>query len=726
MKDIEVLAPAGNYQSFLSAINNGADAVYLGLNDFNARGNIENFTTNNLQEVVKKAHLFGVKVYMTLNTLVQDSEIEDVLALVRKSIDFKVDAFIVQDVGLAHLLSNTFEGIELHASTQMGLQNLEGVEFVKKLGYSRVVLARETPINEIKRIKDNSNLEIEYFVQGALCVAFSGNCYLCSLIAGASGNRGKCKQFCRLPWNIKYGENVDKNGYLLSTKDFCNLPYLKEMVEAGVTSLKIEGRARRSAYVGGVTAVYRKAVDDHFKYKESDVTTLKKLFNRGGYISGYFKDDKIIYPTAQNHIGIEIGKVLAVNKGKKFNEITVFSLHEVKKGDSLKFFDNEKEISSVNVFDVRKVGKDKYIFTTTSFVSVGAKVNLIVDKNLEDEILNKKKKINLTACIHAKVGERASLFMRADKVSVSIKGEEKLEESKTQPLTKEECYAQISKLGENYILTDLECNIENVFMRKALLNDLRRKCLEILEEEIIKNNEKNIKIIEKSFKLNKNDKKIKKNNKKIYIFDNLNKLKDNFNDFDYFIYSPDKYDKNEIIEFCDTNKDKIIYLDLPVIVTRADMNLFREIYSNCSNLGVYANNYYAFSFTTPDKTIISPEMNVFNSYAIDFYIKQGYNKIVLSKEFFNFDNIASQNAEVFMLSDVNQKYMYFKHCPIKEHIGGDCSKCKFNEGIEYKLEKKKFLLKRKKAITCQFYLVDKAKTMYEIYERFGQVVEILE
>ena len=726
MKKIEVLAPAGNYQSFLSAINNGADAIYLGLNNFNARGNIENFSIGDLKEVVKKAHLFGVKVYITLNTLVQDSEIEDILSLVRKAVEYKVDAFIVQDIGLAHLLINTFEGIELHASTQMGLQNLEGVKFVNKLGFSRVVLARETPLNEIKKIKDSINIDIEYFVQGALCVAYSGNCYLCSLRVGASGNRGKCKQFCRLPWNIKDGENVDKNGYLLSTKDFCNLPILKELVEAGVTSLKIEGRARRSAYVGGATAVYRNAVDNDFEYNESDLTILKKLFNRGGYISGYFKEDKIIYPKVQNHIGIEIGKVLTVNKGKKFNEITIISSHELKKGDSLKFFDKEKEISSVNLYDVRKIGMDKYIFTTTSVIPNGAKVNLIVDKNLEDEILNKKRKINVIARIEGKVGEKAKLYLHADKICVMFESEEILEESKTQPLTKEECYTQISKLGDDYNLTNLECEIEKVFMRKASLNEIRRKCLEKLEEKIIKNNEKNIKIIEKSYKLNKNDKKIEKNNKKIYIFDNLIKLKDNFNEFDYFVYSPNKYDKNEIIKFCENNKNISIYLDLPVIVTRADMNLFKEIYSNCSNLGVYANNYYAFNFTTPNKTIISPEMNVFNSYAVDFYIKQGYNKIVLSKELFNFDNILSQNAELFMLGEVNQKYMYFKHCPIKEHVGGNCLTCKFKDGIEYKLEKKKFLLKRKKAITCEFCLVDKVRTMYDINEKFGKVIEILE
>jgi len=723
MENIEVLAPAGNFQSFLAALNNGADAIYLGLNDFNARGNIENFTTENIEDVVKKAHLFGVKIYLTLNILFQDKEIENVLLLVRKSINAKIDAFIIQDIGLAHLLRNTFDGIELHASTQMGLQNIEGVEFVKKIGYSRVVLARETPLNEIKRIKENCDVEIEYFVQGALCVSFSGNCYLCSLVAGASGNRGKCKQFCRLPYSLNDGNKEIKKGYLLSTKDFCNLPFLNQLVENGVTSLKIEGRARRPAYVGGAVQAYRQAVDNNFHYEEKTIIKLKKLFNRGGYISGYFKDDKIIYSKVQNHIGVEIGKVLSVNKGKKFNEIIISSSHKLIKGDSLKFFDKEKEIASVNVYDIKSIGKEKYIFTTTTFISVGAKVNLIVDSNLEKEILEAKRKINLTARIQAKIGEKAKLFMRADKVSVYVEGEEILQPSKTQPLCKEECLAQISKLGEDYNLTNLDCEIEEVFMRKSSLNELRRNCLLKLQNEIIKSNENNKKIIEKKFKLNKIDKNLNKNNKNIYIFNDLCEILNNYNKNDYFVYSPENYSKKEIFEFCKVNKDKIIYLDTPVIVSRADVEFFKDLFELCSNLGVYANNYYCFALTIPQKTIISPEMNVFNSYAIDFYLKQGYNKIVLSKENFNFDEINSQNAEIFMINQIRQKLMYFKHCPIKEHIGGNCSVCQYKNNLEYKLENKKFILKRRKTISCQFCLQDKNLVNYQINERFGRVIE---
>ena len=286
-KQIEILSPAGNFESLKSAVNNGADAVYLGLSDFNARGNIENFTLDNIGMVISYAHLFGVKVYVALNTLIKDEEMSIALNMVKNALEAGVDAFIVQDIGLCYYLRQNFPNIELHASTQMGLQNLEGLQALSDLGFKRVVLARETPLEEVARIKEHLDIEIEYFVQGALCVAFSGNCYLCSLLAGSSGNRGKCKQFCRLPFSLN-NDKAKKEGYLLSTKDFCLLPSLKTLAEKGVDSLKIEGRARRPAYVGVATSVYKRAVDNDFNYTKQDVENLKKVYNRGDYINGYF------------------------------------------------------------------------------------------------------------------------------------------------------------------------------------------------------------------------------------------------------------------------------------------------------------------------------------------------------------------------------------------------------------------------------------------------------
>ena len=532
MKKVEILSPVGNFESLKCAVNNGADAVYLGVSDFNARNNLVNFSMDELKETVNFAHLFGVKVYLTLNILFKDDELENVLMVVSKALDAKVDAFIVQDIGLVYLLRTIYPNIVLHASTQMGVENLEGVRFLKRLGFSRVVLARETPLSEIKRIKDNEDIEIEYFVQGALCVAYSGNCYLCSLLADSSGNRGKCKQFCRLPYALT-SSKVKKEGYLLSAKDFCLLPNLKELVDAGVTSLKIEGRARRPGYVGEATYIYKNAVLNDFKYTQNDLINLKKEFNRGDYISGYFYDDKIIYDKAQNHIGVQIGKVVKTNSGKKFNEIFIESKEEINKNDGLKFFENEKEIASVGVQDVQKIKGNLYKITTTAKVSRNCVVRKILDATLENEILLRKRKLKVDAKFFAKVGERAKLVLKCGDVQICAYGEESLVLAENQPLTFGEAKRQISKLGEDFYLENFDAEIENVFMRKAVLNEIRRQAQDKLKTEILNiNNSIYSKNMQKS---GKNIEIFEKNHKKTTIFasNSLKELEKNEKDCNF-------------------------------------------------------------------------------------------------------------------------------------------------------------------------------------------------
>ena len=196
---MKILSPAGNFESLKMAVYNGAKEVYLGISNFNARNNIEGFSESDLDDIVFFCHIHGVKVNLTVNILFKNEELQDAVNLVVRSYNKGVDCFIIQDLGLASFLHENYPEIELHASTQMGICNLEGAKYVEKLGFKRVVLARETPLEEIRNIKRNTNLEIEYFVQGALCVCFSGNCYLSSYLCDASGNRGKCKQLCRLP-----------------------------------------------------------------------------------------------------------------------------------------------------------------------------------------------------------------------------------------------------------------------------------------------------------------------------------------------------------------------------------------------------------------------------------------------------------------------------------------------------------------------------------------------
>jgi putative protease len=288
MKNLEILAPAGNLDSLKVAINSGANAVYLGLQNFNARNKADNFTEENIKQVVEYCHLRDVKVYLTVNTLIKNEETEQLLNMIRVCINAKVDAYIVQDYGVAYLLKHTFKNINLHASTQMGIHNLMGAKVAEKFGFSRVVLSRETTLEDILQISQETNLEIEYFVQGALCVAFSGNCYLSSLCHSESGNRGRCLQLCRLKYKAILDGKQINNGYLLSPTDLSLVDKLQLLQKAGVTSLKIEGRNRRPGYVGAVVKEYFNAING-LSY---DKASFEKSFYRGKYNDGLYLQNK--------------------------------------------------------------------------------------------------------------------------------------------------------------------------------------------------------------------------------------------------------------------------------------------------------------------------------------------------------------------------------------------------------------------------------------------------
>ena len=260
MKTVELLAPSGNEEALFAAINNGADAVYLGLSSFNARIKADNFNTDNIRKITHFAHLFGVKVYITVNTIIKNNEVNEFLNMIDECVNAKVDAFIIQDYGVAYLLKSRYKDIVMHASTQLGIHNLSGALVAQKLGFKRIILSRETTLEDIKNIKQNTDLEIEYFIQGALCVSFSGNCYMSSLISGLSGNRGKCQQYCRKKYAAMLNDEFISKEYHLSTKDLCLIKRLRDLVDAGVCSFKIEGRLRHVGYVSVATAIDRKSV----------------------------------------------------------------------------------------------------------------------------------------------------------------------------------------------------------------------------------------------------------------------------------------------------------------------------------------------------------------------------------------------------------------------------------------------------------------------------------
>lgn len=352
----ELLAPVGSEESLKMAVLNGADAVYMGGPMFNARAGAQNFSLAQLEAAAEYCHVRGVKAYLTLNTLLHDDELEKAYQLACEAAQRGMDAVIVQDMGLAWLLAQ-HTNIPLHASTQMSLHSVEGIKALEKLRFSRVVLARETPIEDIADIHSKVNMEIEAFVHGALCVSFSGQCLFSSMTGGRSGNRGCCAQICRLPFSLYREECLLADGYLLSPKDLCTVDYLKQLLDSGVYSLKIEGRLKRPEYVGVVTGVYRRVLDLLESGEAFDSAAMRSelmaIFNRGGFTKGYYLGEKqVIYPERPNHCGVKVGRVLSEDGREAEFSKRIFA------GDGVELRKDGKGIGGGAVYSIRSQGKN--------------------------------------------------------------------------------------------------------------------------------------------------------------------------------------------------------------------------------------------------------------------------------------------------------------------------------------------------------------------------------
>ncbi len=664
---MKLLSPAGNFESLKFAVYNGADEVYLGINNFNARNNIDGFTMENLSEAVDFAHLYGVKVLLAINILFLDSEMQSALDTVVDAYNLGVDAFIIQDLGLISAIYKNYPQIEIHASTQMGLHNLEGVKEVAKYGVKRVVLARETPLSEIKRIKDNIDIEIEYFTHGALCVSFSGNCYLSSYLFDASGNRGKCKQLCRLPYAFCDGEKELKKGYLLSAKDFNMTARLPDLEKAGVDVLKIEGRARRPYYVATATKAYRSALDG-IKISKQDI---ELAFNRT-FTEGYFNGNGNIISDIQNHIGVHVGKVEKVNNGKTFNEVFISSKIPLSPKSTFKLFNGNKENNTLTAYDLSLVKSGIYRITTTQKVNAGDSVRLIVDNQKETEALAKTLKRKLSVGIELIKGQTAKAKLSLNGREYIVEGEE-CQPALNMPITAEELECNFNKSQEFSV--EFTGVLEQVFMPKKMLNEFRRKVFEKAKEVLAKTGRERL---EKTILCQKPS----TNELTDYavIFDG-EQIPENKN----VIYSPQAYSAERVFKLkqeCE-KLGKNFYLDTPNFALKEDIELIENIAYE-TGAQIVANNYYALSIKA--EKIIGYGLNVYNSFTAN----------ELNLKYVPAENVENRVAP----------YMTLRHCPIKSHMGGDCNNCKYREGFTYKMDSgKRFKLKRKKLSSCTFYLV---------------------
>lgn len=509
----ELLSPAGDFDCLKAAVQNGADCVYFGADMFSARAFSNNFSLDKLAEAINYAKIRNVKTNLTLNTLIKNNELDEALNVAKVAYEAGIDAIIVQDLGLAKYLIDNFPGLPVHASTQMTIYNLEGALLAEKLGFSRVVLARELSISEIEHICKNTNIEIEVFVHGALCMSCSGQCLLSSMIGGRSGNRGKCAQPCRLPYELVKSDAISTDtldsGYILSTRDICGLDFLPRLIKAGVKSFKIEGRMKTPEYVATVTKVYRKYIDLALSDKPytvdySDRKILLQVFNRGGFSSGHLGDeynDELVYKEKPNNMGLYLGTVEKFNSEKGHikltsNEIlaigdTISLEHETGTYTISELMLGHSNIEESSPFQPVTIGRMK------GNISVGDKIYKMSSKELNRIALdsidkeNKKIKFNCSVTIKhekpitmtiASVSENpedlySNIYFTITSPVVPVK-------ALNAPLTQERVISQITKTKntpfefEN-VHIDLD---ENIFLPSiGALNELRRTAIEKIE-----------------------------------------------------------------------------------------------------------------------------------------------------------------------------------------------------------------------------------------------------
>ncbi len=478
----ELLAPAGDMASLKSAIKNGADAVYLAGKNFGARKYASNFTNNELIEAVKYSHLYGVKLYVTVNTIIYEKELNDCLEYITFLYNIGIDAIIVQDLGLIKLVRKYIPQMEIHTSTQAHTHNIEQIKLLESLGVKRVVLARELSLEEINKL--DTNMELEIFIHGALCISYSGECLLSSCLLNRSGNRGECAGLCRVLYNLRSSnEKIISEKYLLSPKELNTTNYIEEIKKSKVISLKIEGRMKSPEYVGYVTYLYRKLLDNNnYKLSEEEIFNLKSLYNRG-FTKGYLfnnTDNEFISLNSSNHQGVVIGNVIKVNPHRIKIKLTK-KLHQEdairlpnNKGMYVNFLYNEKGL----LINEAKPNTIIYLENKVNLTKIG-EVRLTINANLKKELENiPEKKINISCEIKA-LKDEPLLIKYSDNINTVEYIEEKVTKALNMPITKERIIEVLKKLGNTpFVLKDIKCNIApDIFIPIGNLNAIRRNLI---------------------------------------------------------------------------------------------------------------------------------------------------------------------------------------------------------------------------------------------------------
>ncbi len=655
----ELLAPAGNLEAFVAAISNGCDAVYLGMQKFGARAYSSNFDLETLTEAIKYAHLRDVKVYVTMNTIVFENELQEMYQLLHHLNDVGVDGIIVQDLAVFEYAKQNFLDMEVHCSTQMGIDDLEGTLLLKDMGANRVVLSRELSIDEVKEIKKIAKIPIEIFIHGALCVSYSGNCLMSGLIGYRSGNRGRCVGSCRKTYKLinKTTNTIISENYILSTKDLNTIDYINEL--KNIDSLKIEGRMKEPSYVANVVSKYRKAIDGNITIVEKE--ELYKTFNRT-YTKGYlFNEDKkdITNVSRPNNFGYKVGIVTKFYKGMyeiKLNKLLV-------QNDIIRIDHNNEDInlSVAKIYDkngnlINKADNICYI-KIKERLSIGDIVyktkDNIFHKQLELNLNKEFKRFKLDIKVYAYPNSKLNIEANGFGLTYIYESEEILNEALNQPTTLKQVIQSFSKLNDTvFILNNVEFDDNNVFIPVKLLNNARR-C-----------------IVQKLYELKLNSKKNR--TKKI-------------NEFKAIAFAPVKPYLTTIVtteeqyNACVNNGIEIVYYK----------NIIRRNQNNyVSQQGELLIGGYGgiFKYKDSNEFVTDYSFNVVNSISCHKLFELGAKRVTLSYE------LNKEQIEQLLSSYYNMNYgypalemivygraplMFTKYCPLKKM--NQCGNCKTND-----------------------------------------------
>ncbi len=651
MRRPELLAPVGKMENAIAAIENGADALFVGGKLFNARQAADNFDKDELKEITSYAKLRGVKVYVTVNILIKENEVTTLFEYLEYLEEAGIDAIIIQDLGVAHIVNKYFPNMRMHASTQISAHSIEDVLFLKNLGFKRVVLARELQIKEIVDIIDKTGIEVETFVHGALCYSYSGQCLMSSLIGGRSGNRGRCAQPCRMKYSLHSGDRqIADDKYLLSLKDICSISFLPELMDAGIHSFKVEGRMKSPEYVASVIGTYRKYIElamkgEKYTVSEEDLDIMKGVFNRGGFSSGYYKtigDARMLTADSPRHIGLKVGKV--VHFAPKTGLATITLERDLNPGDGIEIIRKDKDSLGAGISKVYKSGSQVKLHFD-HYIVPGSDVYLTKNhtllKEMKKTFQKPMRKVDIDINIEGSIGNKVKLELCYKGIKAVAYGSE-LQEALQNPITKEQALKQFTKIGST---TFNAKNVsitwpESAYMGIKDMNELRREAISSLENIILKD----IKLGEE---LDKEGKAYIKptfekasNSEWICEVQDIDKLKlciqEEKVESVYWVWDYNDELTTKALNLAKENQKKF-YIVLPYIMKEKSYMKYSKAIRNWANTsidGYVVRNIgeYELVSETKKEIVLDYNLNVMNNEQISFWTEKGALRTTISLE----------------------------------------------------------------------------------------------